>query len=130
MNQMVAPDVLEEALFLTMLQLGREGAGPDFELSMVADVANLKPTVSQLIAFARDHDEVNGKANLTTSSMRFALNPAGRRHAIALEKQQSVRKPVRLLTSETSQKLIAFGNFIVAAVALGVAIAAYLKASS
>jgi len=125
----LAPDELENRLFREMLNLGRQGGGPEFDLVAVSKWADMSPRPQQLIAFVKDNEGRFGSGNITMQAIRFTLNAEGRRHAIELEKAERVAAPVRWLTSDTAQKLMNVGNFAVAALALAVAIAAYFKAS-
>ena len=110
--------------------MGRAGGGPEFDLGEVAKAAKLDVSQQGLLAFAKDADGIFGKRHVTMDSIRFTLNAEGHRKAVELDRDNRTFAPVRWLTSETAQKLVNVGNFFVAALALFVAAAAYLKATN
>ncbi len=82
-------DELEDRLFLAMLDLSRQGAGPEFDLQEVCRVKGIDATPQALLRFTVDNDVLRGSRNVGLKHIRFTMNADGRRHALELEKQKT-----------------------------------------
>ena len=87
----MAPNELEDALFLAMLNMSRANAGPEFDLVSLCDELRINADSMQLITFTADNEGLRGTRNNTVSKIRFTMNAEGLRHALELEQ---LRQPV------------------------------------
>ncbi|WP_370714491.1 hypothetical protein [Sphingomonas sp. IW22] len=117
----------EAALFVRMLQLEREGAGPVFDLEAVMDGTEVGFHREWGRRFVSDNKDRFGRSQSTMQSLRFELSAQGRARALELENAKLPKTLVERLTGDTSQRLVNIGNFFIAALALVVATIAMLK---
>lgn len=109
---------LEDRLFLAMLQLARNGAGPEFDLVAVCRDLGIEAGPQELIAFTSDNDGLRGSRHLTMSSIRFTMSAEGRRHARELEERFRPRTLRDRIGSVPRSDWIAIGALVVSLIAL------------
>ncbi|MAW99640.1 MAG: hypothetical protein CMN72_08330 [Sphingomonas sp.] len=78
----------EDDLFVRMLNLEREGAGPVFDIEAATAGTSIEFRGEWGRRFIADNKDWFGKSHSTMQSLRFELSPAGRQHALEIESQR------------------------------------------